>query len=71
MARGAASVLNLNCALVLLPVCRNLVNFARGAFEVRAIPLFFAKERRGLPRPAPTPTSTPRVTEQAVHSPPL
>ncbi|EGD77056.1 NADPH oxidase 1 [Salpingoeca rosetta] len=32
-ARGAASVLNLNCALVLLPVCRNLVNFCRGQFE--------------------------------------
>eukprot|EP00730_Choanoeca_flexa_P005753 TRINITY_DN12014_c0_g1_i5.p1 TRINITY_DN12014_c0_g1~~TRINITY_DN12014_c0_g1_i5.p1 ORF type:complete len:616 (+),score=138.37 TRINITY_DN12014_c0_g1_i5:75-1922(+) len=33
VARGAASVLNLNCALVLLPVCRNLVNFCRGLFE--------------------------------------
>jgi len=33
VARGAAMVLNLNCALILLPVCRNLVNFARGCFE--------------------------------------
>jgi len=33
VARGAAQVLNLNCALILLPVCRNLVNAARGAFE--------------------------------------
>eukprot|EP00043_Microstomoeca_roanoka_P000772 m.29029 g.29029 ORF g.29029 m.29029 type:complete len:608 (-) comp10495_c2_seq2:133-1956(-) len=33
IARGAAAVLDLNCALVLLPVCRNLVNFCRGQFE--------------------------------------
>ena len=33
VARGAAQVLNLNCALILLPVCRNMVNAARGAFE--------------------------------------
>jgi hypothetical protein len=32
-ARAAAMVLNLNCALILLPVCRNLMNAARGAFE--------------------------------------
>lgn len=35
MARGAASCLNLNCALLLIPVCRNLINFLRGAFECR------------------------------------
>lgn len=35
VARGAAAVLNLNCALLLLPVCRNLMNFLRGCFECR------------------------------------
>lgn len=33
VARGAAGVLAFNCALILLPVCRNLVNASRGAFE--------------------------------------
>eukprot|EP00039_Didymoeca_costata_P032775 m.39336 g.39336 ORF g.39336 m.39336 type:complete len:694 (-) comp9538_c0_seq2:554-2635(-) len=35
IARGAAQALNLNCAAILLPVCRNLVNAARGVFEGR------------------------------------
>eukprot|EP00049_Salpingoeca_infusionum_P000516 m.40413 g.40413 ORF g.40413 m.40413 type:complete len:115 (-) comp10438_c0_seq1:1928-2272(-) len=34
IARGAASMLNFNCALILVPVCRNLVNVLRGLFEV-------------------------------------
>ena len=33
IARAAAQVLNFNCALILLPVCRNLVDKARGSFE--------------------------------------
>eukprot|EP00055_Hartaetosiga_balthica_P009043 m.35122 g.35122 ORF g.35122 m.35122 type:complete len:604 (-) comp6585_c0_seq2:87-1898(-) len=33
LARGAALVLNFNCAIILLPVCRNFVNFFRGQFE--------------------------------------
>ena len=34
VARGAAAVINFNCALILLPVCRNLINYLRGCFEV-------------------------------------
>ena len=34
VARGAALVLNFNCALLLLPVCRNIVDKARGLFSV-------------------------------------
>ncbi|XP_064628369.1 cytochrome b-245 heavy chain-like [Lineus longissimus] len=30
-ARGAAACLNFNCALILLPVCRNLITFVRGS----------------------------------------
>lgn len=33
VARGAASVLNFNCAVILIPVCRNLINAMRGTFE--------------------------------------
>lgn len=33
VARGAANILNLNSALILFPVCRNLINFTRGLFE--------------------------------------
>lgn len=33
VARGAAGALAFNCAIILLPVCRNLVNASRGAFE--------------------------------------
>lgn len=32
-ARASAAVLNLNCMLILLPVCRNLVSFIRGSFK--------------------------------------
>lgn len=35
IARGAANILNLNAALILLPVCRNFVNWTRGCFESR------------------------------------
>ncbi|XP_074661481.1 NADPH oxidase 2-like [Tubulanus polymorphus] len=30
-ARGAAACLNLNCALILIPVCRNLISYIRGS----------------------------------------
>lgn len=44
MARGAASVLNFNCAVILIPVCRNLVNAMRGCFEsVRSVRRLFDK----------------------------
>lgn len=36
VARGAANVINLNSALILLPVCRNFLNFVRGSFEGRS-----------------------------------
>ncbi len=36
VARGAAGVINFNAALILVPVCRNFVNFLRGCFGVRA-----------------------------------
>ena len=32
-ARASANVINLNLALILFPVCRNLLNFTRGVFE--------------------------------------
>lgn len=32
-ARASAAALNLNCMLILLPVCRNLVSFLRGSFQ--------------------------------------
>lgn len=32
-ARASAAALNLNCMLILLPVCRNLVSFIRGSFK--------------------------------------
>ena len=35
VARGAAMALNFNCAMILLPVCRNIIDKARGVFEVR------------------------------------
>ena len=34
VARGAANILNLNSALIVIPVCRNFINFTRGLFEV-------------------------------------
>lgn len=44
VARGAAGVLAFNCAIILLPVCRNLVNASRGAFECsRSIRRLFDK----------------------------
>lgn len=33
--RASASVLNLNCSLVLLPVCRSLLRLIRGTHTVR------------------------------------
>lgn len=32
-ARASAAVLNLNCMLILFPVCRNLITFIRGSFK--------------------------------------
>eukprot|EP00051_Salpingoeca_urceolata_P032663 m.16775 g.16775 ORF g.16775 m.16775 type:complete len:672 (+) comp5330_c0_seq1:154-2169(+) len=44
LARAAANILNLNAALILLPVCRNLVNYTRGCFEgTRSIRRLFDK----------------------------
>jgi len=44
VARGAASVLNFNCAVILIPVCRNLINAMRGCFEsVRSVRRLFDK----------------------------
>jgi len=44
VARGAANVLAFNCAIILLPVCRNLVDKARGCFECsRSIRRLFDK----------------------------
>lgn len=37
VARGSASVLNLNCALILLPVCRNLISLIRGCVRGKFI----------------------------------
>lgn len=37
VARGSASCLNLNCMLIMLPICRNLLSFFRGAFRCRFI----------------------------------
>lgn len=34
-ARAPAAVLNFNCMLILLPVCRNLLSLIRGSFVVR------------------------------------
>uniref|UniRef100_A0A8C3QI40 NADPH oxidase 3 n=1 Tax=Cyanoderma ruficeps TaxID=181631 RepID=A0A8C3QI40_9PASS len=36
-ARASATCLNFNCMLILLPVCRNLISFLRGASIVRAL----------------------------------
>lgn len=36
-ARAPAAVLNFNCLLILLPVCRNLLSLIRGNFVVRDI----------------------------------
>ncbi|KAK3096832.1 hypothetical protein FSP39_003782, partial [Pinctada imbricata] len=33
-ARASAATLNLNCFLILLPVCRNLISFIRGSFKI-------------------------------------
>lgn len=33
-ARAPAAVLNFNCMLILLPVCRNLLSLIRGSFMV-------------------------------------
>ncbi|KAL5009510.1 hypothetical protein ScPMuIL_011815 [Solemya velum] len=33
VARGGAAGLNLNCMLILFPVCRNLISFLRGSFK--------------------------------------
>jgi hypothetical protein len=38
MARGAANVINLNCALILFTVCRNLISAVRGTVLGRIIP---------------------------------
>lgn len=44
MARGAASVLNFNAAVILIPVCRNLINAMRGCFEsIRSVRRLFDK----------------------------
>ncbi|XP_021352644.1 NADPH oxidase 3-like [Mizuhopecten yessoensis] len=32
-ARGSAAALNLNCMLILLPVCRNFISFLRSSFR--------------------------------------
>lgn len=34
-ARAPAAVLNFNCMLILLPVCRNLLSLLRGSFVVK------------------------------------
>ncbi|KJE96132.1 Nox1 protein [Capsaspora owczarzaki ATCC 30864] len=39
VARGAAMILNLNCALILLPVCRNLLSLVRGSIRLSFIRL--------------------------------
>ncbi|RKO91811.1 ferric reductase NAD binding domain-containing protein [Blyttiomyces helicus] len=38
MARGAANVINLNCALLLFTVCRNLISMVRTTFLNRLVP---------------------------------
>lgn len=46
VARGSAACLNLNCMLVMLPICRNLFSFARGAFHCRYVRRSFDKSIR-------------------------
>jgi NADPH oxidase 2 len=38
IARGAANVINLNCALILFTVCRNVISTLRGTFLGRIVP---------------------------------
>lgn len=62
VARGAAGVINFNCALILIPVCRNLINFLRGCFGVRRLQNWVLV--RGLtrgPNPAVPPVDAPPV----------
>lgn len=35
LSRASASVLNLNCSLILLPMCRTLLAYLRGSHKVR------------------------------------
>ena len=39
-ARASAACLNLNCMLILLPVCRNLLSFIRGSLKVGTLCCF-------------------------------
>ena len=44
-ARAPAALLNLNCMLILLPVCRNLLSYFRKACNVSSSVLIFIHSR--------------------------
>lgn len=49
-ARAPAAVLNFNCMLILLPVCRNLLSFIRGSFVVRFYDAFKVQTEEKTPK---------------------
>ncbi len=61
VARGAAAIINLNCALLLIPVCRNLVHKLRGAFGVR-----FLTNQDPQKHQQPSPCAVPALGAAAV-----